>query len=130
MRLGLPDSETVVEFSRPERPHGDELTFFGVRIAGPGLEAQTSVESIGGDELGDFLRSLGGEARPWDGEKLWQSLAREVTVAATCDVHGHVSLAVTISPRPWEPSWSATARVEYTLGELIEVASDVDYWFR
>lgn len=129
LRLGLPHSQCFVELSRPERPHSDELTFFGVTLTGDGLEARTSVESIGGDELGGFLRLLGEAPRAWDGEKHWQSLARELTIAATCDVHGHVALAVSIAPRPWEPTWSATARVEYALGELLAVASDVDAWF-
>ena len=64
----------------PDHPHGDELTFFDVRLVGPGLDARTGVESIAGDHgslpdlaerrgdvtvfndarLSDFVRDLSG----------------------------------------------------------------------
>ena len=49
VRLGLPDSTVYALFSGKERPHDDELTFFEVRLVGPGLDAKTAVESISGD---------------------------------------------------------------------------------
>lgn len=117
-------------FSRPERPHGDELTFFQAAVAGDGLSAATAVESIHGDDLAGFLRDLGQAPQAWNGERQWQTIARELSASAACDSHGHVTLAVTVRPRPWEPTWWATVTLEYDLGDLIQVASEVEAWFR
>lgn len=130
MRLGWPDSHCHAEFSRPERPHDDELILFAVTLTGSGLTAHGSVESIGGDELAAFLRALGDAPGAWEGEKRWESFARELAIAATCDVGGHVALSVSIAPTPWDPAWSAKVTVTYALGELLTLASDVEDWFR
>ena len=149
VRLGLPDSTVYALFSEKRRPHDDELTFFEVRLVGPGLHARTAVESISGDHgmrgefsdrgdgvlveqdarLVDWLRELAGSRDAWDGEERWRSLADELRLAATCDSLGHVALVVSIQPRPWEPTWRAEVTLRYSLGDLTSAADQLDAWF-
>ena len=149
VRLGTPDSEVYVLFSGKHRPHGDELTFFHVRLIGPNLDASGAVESISGDHglreppvdrgdgmlvrdevrLADWLRELSSVARPWKGERGWRSLANELRVGASCDSLGHVSLVVSLEPGPWEPLWKASVVLRFALGDLAGIARDLDVWF-
>jgi hypothetical protein len=150
VRLGTPDSNAYVLFSGKDQPHGDELTFFRVRLVGPDLDASGAVESIAGDHglrepfadrgdgvlvaehvrLVDWLRELSLISQPWSGECGWRSLADELHVRATCDALGHVSLVVSLQPRPWEPLWTASVILRFALGDLGGVANDLDTWFR
>jgi hypothetical protein len=138
-----------VRFVAQERPHGDELTLVSVELRGGGLDASSTVESLAGDHgvkaepvrqrgdvteyedirLSDFLIELSTAPHAWDGSRGWRSLANELCVDASCDSLGHVTLAVTLQPRPWEPSWSATARLRYPLGDLNDVGRELGAWF-
>lgn len=149
IRLGLPDSEVFVRFSGKARPYDDEVTVFDVRLTGPGLDALCAVDSYSGDhghrgefaEVGegilaaegirlvDWLRELSAVKQPWTGERQWRSVADELRLDATCDRLGHVSLAVSIQPRPWDPSWLAQVTLRYALGDLVRVADALDSWF-
>jgi len=143
-----PDSPVAVTFGKPEQPHGDELTFFEVHLVAEGLNAGIVAESLSGDwgvrelpeqsegdvtrfediSLSGFLRELGG-AMPWDGFKRWRSLADELSFGASCDLSGHVTLVAAIRPRPWEPTWEASATFMYALGDLPSVADALELWF-
>lgn len=144
-----PDSDVVVQFGPPERPHSDELTLFAVTIHAHGLDAAATVESLSGDfgvrpdvqtqrgevtefdgaHLSGFLRELGQVSKPWEGARHWRSLADELRIEATCDSLGHVTLVVTLTPRPWAPSWSASATFTYALGDLLRLADGMESWF-
>lgn len=138
-----------VRFVAQERPHGDELTLVSVELRSGGLDACSTVESLAGDygvkaepvrqrgdvteyediRLSDFLIELSTAPHAWVGSRGWRSLANELCVDASCDSLGHVTLAFTLQPRPWEPSWSATARLRYPLGNLNEVGRELGSWF-
>jgi hypothetical protein len=139
-----------VRFISLERPHGDELTFVMVEIRGPGLDARMAVESLSGDHgaradptasdgdvvsfedvrLSDFLIDLSTSPRVWDGSRAWRSLADELRVNATCDSLGHVTLTVTLQPRPWKPTWAATATLHYHLGRPQRTRTTTGYLVR
>jgi hypothetical protein len=123
---GEQDAVALV-LSDVEQPHGDELTFFRAQLLGEGLSAECPVESLSGDEgfrtdpaasttpevttsdsvrLSAFLTGLAGLACPWEGLKGWRSLAGDLTMYASCDATGHVTLTARIEPRPWRPTWS------------------------
>jgi Family of unknown function (DUF6228) len=138
-----------VRFISQERPHGDELTFVMVEICGRGLDSRMAVESLSGDHgaradlvashgdvisfedirLSDFLIDLSTSPRAWDGSRVWRSLGNELRVNATCDSLGHVTLTVTLQPRPWKPTWAATATLQYHLGDLNELGRKLGAWF-
>lgn len=146
---GSEPSSRKVAFSEVERPHGDELTFFVVHIVGERLDASCSIESLGGDSgfdveseqstpgggstmeplrLSKLLVDLG-SGPLWSGERCWRSLAGELEVALSVDDLGHVDVRVQISPRPWNPPWSASCTLRYSLGDLSRRGSDLGHWF-
>lgn len=147
--LGLP-GEPQVRFVDWTRPHDDALTFVGVELHGPGLAASCSVESLDGDSgfleppvrrgedsaaydsksLSEYLRELSQSPQEWEGHRAWRSLGNELKVSATCDPRGHVALTFTIQPRPWQPTWAASVSLQYPLGDLDRIASEMEAWFR
>ena len=132
-----------------ERPHANELTLFVVRIADDYLEASCSIESLGGDsgfDLDSELQTRSGVSTTqhirlsklfvdlgsgalWEGHRRWRSLAGELEVSLAVDDFGHVDVTFQISPRPWEPTWSATCTLRYNLGDLARLGTELGQWF-
>jgi len=147
--VGTPDSQVYALFSGKDRPHGDELTVFRVRLVGPDLDASGAVESLSGDhgfaepfvDRGDgvltteavrlvtWLRQLSSASKPWNGQRSWRSLADELRMQASCSSLGHVALVVSLQHRAWEPPWKASVSLRFALGDLNNVADDLDAWF-
>ena len=113
------------------------------------LAAGCAVESLSGDHgfeepfvdrdhgmstteavrLATWLRQLSSVSSPWNGQRSWRSLADELSVQATCSSLGHVSLVVSLQPHAWEPQWKASVILRYALGELNNIADELDAWF-
>jgi len=118
-------------------------------VIGPELSARHYFESLEGLEgsrveqgedltaarnrelvsLSTFLGDLAGGPR-WEGAQEWQSFGGDLRVAATCDPLGHVTLTLTVARRTYKPatSWSTTITVVYALGDLGELARELDAW--
>jgi hypothetical protein len=151
LQLGSPDSEVAVVFHGPERPHDDPLTWFKVEMRGPGMHSIHTVESLSGDagfiapaisveggkapthrvatRLSDFLLELSATEHPWHGERSWRSLEGDLELSAMCDALGHVTITVTLAPRPWQPTWRSSATITHALGDLKTLSDAVRTWF-
>jgi hypothetical protein len=144
---GSDPSDRVVTFSSLDQPHGDELTWVQVRLDGDGLTAVCAAELLDGDEgldvdserpvnggttsdalrLSHLLIQLG-SGPLWEGSRRWRSLGGELTVELVVDRTGHVDVEFRLAPRPWEPTWAASAVIRYTLGDLTAVGRALEGW--
>jgi hypothetical protein len=144
---GSEPSGRTVTFSHLEQPHGDSLTWLRVDLAGEGLAAACSTESLDGDDgldldsetksgegtrvesvrLSHLFVELGSGAR-WEGDRRWRSLGGELAIDLAVDRTGHVDVTFRLAPRPWEATWSASVVLRYALGDLISAGHDLDRW--
>ncbi|MGB6057258.1 MAG: DUF6228 family protein [Microthrixaceae bacterium] len=144
---GSDPSDRLVTFSSLDQPHGDALTWVKVRLDGSGLTATCSAELLDGDEgldvdsekptnggtttdalrLSHLLIQLG-SGPLWDGSRHWRSLGGEFTVGLVVDRTGHVDVDFRLAPQPWEPTWTASALLQYTLGDLTTVGMALERW--
>lgn len=144
---GSDPSGRTVTFSDLEHPHGDPLTWFRVELAGEGLTAACSTESIDGDDgldldsetrsgegtrtesirLSRLFVELGSGTR-WEGDRRWRSLGGELAIDLVVDRTGHVDVTFRLAPQPWETTWTASIALRYTLGDLISAGHMLDKW--
>jgi hypothetical protein len=73
-------SATYVRLSAFERPDDDALVLFEVQAAAPRLSAVIGVETLGGDGLSEFVRSL--DFRGWPDERVWTSFRQDLELRA------------------------------------------------
>ena len=106
---------------RVDRPHGMGAVDACLRV--PGLEARSRVYDTGFDGLAAFFGQLAADWRGWDGERVYESLERNLRLVATHD--GHVQLAVQLWQEPrWQAGWSAAAVIMLDPGEEMTRAAD------
>ncbi|MFF0390284.1 DUF6228 family protein [Kitasatospora sp. NPDC004615] len=103
---------------------------FAVEVSAAGLAAR--VEEVVGwvgaaDGLAGFLAGLAEEFRGWDGERVWATYDRDLTVRAVFRSGGYVGLTWTV--RPWRTAqrgWEASVTTWVEGGEqLAALAADV-----
>lgn len=121
--------------SPPSDPHGDGyVAHLPVELHDDGLYAKT-VETIhadpaeGADDLAAFVQQLADDWHGWPGQRNWHALEGEMTVAATHDGRGHVTLQVTVRRHRSshaDDAWSATIALTLEAGEqMIALAREV-----
>src|SRR5215210_9208315 len=97
--LALSDGEFGVTFCQPLRHNDGWLDSFVVRIEEPGLSAAARVENSRFIQGPDALFSEMAQSwRGWSGEKTWHALEGELTLTATMDSLGHVTIRVQLQP--------------------------------
>ena len=113
---------------RPDAVRGPEVRFWSVEVClrVPGLRASSRVSAHYASEFDDlvtFFRQLAADWRGWDGERVYESLERNLRLVATHD--GHVQLAVQLWQEPrWQAGWSAAAVIMLDPGEEMTRAAD------
>lgn len=143
---GSDPSGRSVTFSHLDQPHSDALTWVRVHLDGEGLSAACSTESLDGDEgfdldsdeafgqgtridslrLSRLLVDLGSGPQ-WEGPRRWRTLGGELIVGLVVDRTGHVDVDFRITP-PWEPTWTASNVLRYTMGDLISAGHELARW--
>jgi hypothetical protein len=121
--------------SPPIDPYGDGyVAHLPVGLHDEGLHAQTTVTIDGyatqspGD-LASYMQQLADDWRGWSDRRIWHAVEREMTIEATHDGRGHVTLEVTVRRhrRPYaNDAWSATTALALEAGEqMTTVARDI-----
>ncbi|HWS33898.1 MAG TPA: DUF6228 family protein [Actinoplanes sp.] len=122
----------------PQDPHGDDYVHEAkIEIHEDGMTAVTTATVGAGfagrtTTLALFVEELAADWQGWDGPRMWQSLDRELTIAARHDRRRRVSLHVTLRAPgvSWDDStWSATAVFVLEAGEeTTRFAADLIDW--
>ncbi|MEV7027978.1 DUF6228 family protein [Kitasatospora sp. NPDC093558] len=112
----------------PSRPEDDRV-LYAVEASAPGLAARVDdvVAWPWGTDLPQFLEELAADFRGWVGQRVWQTLDRDLTVGAAFRSGGHVGLTWTL--RPWRSAccgWEASVTTWLDAGEQMSaLAADV-----
>lgn len=126
--LGLP-GEAMASFGRPTLASDGSGMWIPLRLVGRGVQAETSIEletwHEGPRRFIEFFTDLADAWRGWDGKKEWHDDGPNVSVIATHDGIGVISLDFTADPfaasvRPG--SWKVTVRVPVEPGSLAAIA--------
>jgi hypothetical protein len=112
--------------SPPIDPYGDGYVgHLHVELRDEGLHAQTTATidgylTGGVGDLAAFMQQLADDWRGWPGRRCWHALEREMTVEATHDARGYVTLEVTVRRHRdsyASDAWSATMVLTLEAGE-------------
>ena len=120
------DGRTRLSFSEP-LGSGDAVDYLSVRLDGPSLSASRQVYAgwhEGFEILARYFDDLAASWRGWEGERVFESIERDLRIAATHD--GHVQMGILL----WECSqpggWRVQAELRLDAGEqLASAARDV-----
>lgn len=99
--------------------------YFLVRIAGPNCQATAKVYEHEPTHLKRFFADLAANWKGWAGKKEWGSLEGELTLSATADSKGHISLAIQLRSGPYPFDWKISAMILLEAGQLDRVAQSV-----
>ena len=81
-----------------------------------------------GPEIARFFRHLASEWMGWDGEQVYETPDRDLTLAASVDSVGHLTLRVTL--RNPATHWEILIPIWLEAGELVGFASRARKFFR
>jgi hypothetical protein len=120
---------------RPIDPHGEGYVHnMLVELSDEGLTASglATFEGRAPENLQDFLIGLAKDWRGWPGIRPWTSMKGEMTLEASHDGQGHVTIAVTLrrAERTYDPdAWSARIALTLEAGEeLRRLADDAEHF--
>jgi hypothetical protein len=107
----------------------EDCVHYAIEAGAPGLNARldgVAAWNWNGD-LAPFLEGLARDFRGWQGERVWQTNDRDLTLRAVFRSGGHVGLTWTL--RPWRTpvdSWDASVTTWLEAGEQMSaLAADV-----
>ncbi len=85
-----------------------------------------------GPLIADLFRSMAGEWRGWPGVKCWKSVEGELSLTASHDSIGHITLWVTLGTVDYEDDepWKIETALMLEPGMLDGLAQDSDARFR
>ncbi|MFC9398054.1 DUF6228 family protein [Streptomyces sp. NPDC057027] len=103
----------------PSRPDEGRVQY-AVEASPPGLAMRVDevVTWTRGADLAPFLEGLAADYRGWNGQRIWQTNDRDLTVSAVFRSGGHVGPAWTL--RPWRSAaggWEASVTTRLDGGE-------------
>jgi hypothetical protein len=107
-----------------------EPDYFSVRLHGPDFHGAGRVYAYEPTGLASFFRDLAAHWRGWTGKKEWASLEGELSLCATCDSTGHTSLTVRLRSGPYPFDWSLSVVLLIEAGQLEQIASHIEQFFR
>ena len=127
--FALSDGEFGVTFCQPLRDGDGWLESFVVRIEEPGLSAMAQVENLGVDGPEQLFAGLAQNWRGWSGEKTWRSLAAQLTLSATTDARGHITIRIQLRPTANCEAWRVTSFAYFEAGQLDTLAARAAKFF-
>ena len=126
----------VIVFAARERPYADgpyadEFLDYQVEVRGDAVQASVRVRSMGGDDLAGFLRDLAAGFRGWAGARHWRSLEDQLSIDATHDGRGHVTLIAQLRRGPYRDDWELAIPIVVEAGaEMTALADMFEVFFR
>lgn len=100
--------------------------YFAAALRGPNVQAIARVYVYEPGDLAAFFRELAEQWRGWEGKKEWRSLEGELSLAATVDSTGHVSLLVNLRSCTGPFDWEVRAALPVEAGQLDGISSQVE----
>ena len=98
------------------------------KLHGP-VEGGVNVYDDHFEALSAFFRDLSDHWRGWEGNKSWESLEGELSLTASIDKAGHVSLRVVLTDVAVAERWRAEATIFLDAGGLEGIARGIDQFF-
>lgn len=121
--------EASIEFRKPGHAADGSGTRIPLRIVARGVDVRTVVEieswSGGTKSLANYFVDLAGAWRGWSGSKEWNDDGPNISLSATHDGVGVVTLEVQADPfAGWDGpgSWNLTVRIPIEPGSLSKIA--------
>ncbi|MFD8483602.1 DUF6228 family protein [Kitasatospora sp. NPDC059673] len=118
-------SVRLCDSSRPD----EDRVQYAVEASAPGLTMRVDevVAWNWGADLAPFLEGLAADFRGWDGQRVWQTNDRDLTISAVFRSGGHVGLTWTLHPwRSAAGGWEASVTTWLDAGEQMSaLAVDV-----
>jgi hypothetical protein len=113
---------TTLEFS------ANSPGYYGACLCGPNFRGTAIVYAHETAEcsLARFFRELAVHWKGWPGKKEWRSLEGELSLAATIDSTGHISLSVRLRSGPYPFDWGLSAVLLMEAGQLEQIASLIE----
>jgi hypothetical protein len=98
-------------------------SYFRVTFSSLGLDASVRVSSYLSGGFWEFFAEIAAEWKGWSGTRDWSSLEGELTLSATSDRGGHITLtAVLLNQQPF--TWRLEGQVVLEAGQLERIAKD------
>lgn len=76
-------------------------------------------------DLVEFFKDLAAQMGVWEGEKQWQSVERDLTLACRANGDGIVAMSVTLKSGVWEEDWCARALLHVRAKQFDELAAQI-----
>lgn len=114
-------------------PHVDGIV---ATLVSPVFTVEVDVPSAFGDGLDAFFKDIDEQWRGWDEPLTWQSLGGHLSIVATDDGRGHVTLDVRGRDQrysgpiaPWS-TWDVGVRLIIDVGSFDQLAHELAEFFR
>jgi hypothetical protein len=114
----------------PEYDRQGSLTYFTVELEDPSIQAKSRVYMYRGEGIVDLFVGMANDWKGWSGERTWESLEGEFTLACSSDKAGHVVIRVMLSEIHLPRLWQVKTEVRTEAGRLEGLATDVQSFFR
>jgi hypothetical protein len=103
-----------------------EGTSFGFTFYKGGFHGSVAVDTHGGAPPSDLFEKMAREWRGWEGTKIWQDLQQILTLKASSDRTGHITLHVAMRPQwfPYGEETVLTSSLMLDAGALETIARD------
>ena len=104
--------------------------YFRVELTGD-VSATTNVWAYtDANNLNGLFQELGRLEKPWQGEKGWQSIEGEFSIAASCSALGEVMFKIQIAGSEGAPEeWRVSAGLATEFGQLPQIAKSAEVFF-
>jgi hypothetical protein len=110
------------------RSDDDRVDYWIARLSAESIEATRRFYALGQTGLGGFFDDLAAQWRGWTGDKTWAALEGDVSIVASHDGLGTVSLLVSLRDepalRPEQPEWQASPVLAVDAGGLGRLARE------
>ena len=121
-------------FSNVRRSPKGELLDFEVSVRSGNLQCSIKVYGYMSDGLPEYfsqLDKLMTDTGGWDNYRDWSSLESEITLSASSDSLGHITLEATLKSGryDYDLGWRVSARILLEAGQLRGIAKDVQRVF-
>ena len=98
---------------------------FEASLIGPVVNATVKVVDLGTPFVASFFQSLAVAWRGWNGSKMGSALEGQLTLQASSDATGHVSLRVILREDFGRSDWVAEGTLLLEAGQLENIAASI-----